>query len=257
MAIIGGIVLNCVPLGIMFRPVPMASVKDASVTEPMLMPQNNKAPLVRSQSTENVLKENGKGDDSDVGRLTLSQPALNKQELKPQGHISRQGSGIMMKPDVLYTGSRTSLSRLRSATPDTTRYTYEKRRVSETSASAFKAALKQMLDVSLLVDPIFILFALSNFLTSIGFYIPYVYIVPMAEHMGIPNPEYLISIIGAANLVGRIALGYISDKPWVDRLSAYNTCLTIAGIGKHICSNIPKLIYLLLKNVTFLLFCMS
>jgi hypothetical protein len=37
--------------------------------------------------------------------------------------------------------------------------------------------MKHMLDVSLLKDPVFILFTLSNFCTSIGFNIPYVYIV--------------------------------------------------------------------------------
>lgn len=37
--------------------------------------------------------------------------------------------------------------------------------------------LREMLDFSLLKDPIFILFTVSNFCTSIGFNIPYVYIV--------------------------------------------------------------------------------
>jgi len=37
--------------------------------------------------------------------------------------------------------------------------------------------LAEMLDFSLLKDPIFILFTVSNFCTSIGFSIPYVYIV--------------------------------------------------------------------------------
>lgn len=37
--------------------------------------------------------------------------------------------------------------------------------------------LQEMLNLSLLKDPIFILFLLSNFFTSIGFYIPYTFIV--------------------------------------------------------------------------------
>jgi hypothetical protein len=37
--------------------------------------------------------------------------------------------------------------------------------------------LSEMLDFSLLRDPIFILFTVSNFFTSIGFNIPYVYLV--------------------------------------------------------------------------------
>ena len=45
-------------------------------------------------------------------------------------------------------------------------------------ASAESAeTFQQMLDLSLLKDPIFIMFAVSNFLTSIGFNVPYVYTV--------------------------------------------------------------------------------
>lgn len=239
MAIIGAFVLNCIPLGLMFRPVP--EPPRSPVTEPML-PKNNKSPLKKSQSTENVIRANGKVEDNDVSRLTLSQPALNKPNEQRSGGISRSrpGSGIMNKPDILYQGSMQSLSRYRSTShiPENSQID-EKERESRCSwlpcSSEFKSALSEMLDMSLLVDPIFIIFALSNFLTSIGFYIPYVYIVPLSKQLAIENPPYLISIIGGANLVGRIILGYISDKPWVNRLLAYNMCLTIAGISVILC----------------------
>lgn len=62
---------------------------------------------------------------------------------------------------------------------------------------------------------------------------PYVYIAAQAEALDISktNASYLIAAIGAANTVGRIILGYISDKPWVNRLHIYNMCLTICGIA--------------------------
>ncbi|XP_022127254.2 monocarboxylate transporter 12 [Pieris rapae] len=229
MAIIGALILNCIPLGLMFRPVPERP--RTPVTEPMLpkVDNNNKKKLQRSQSIEHFLRVNGKDD---VARLTLSQPALNKQQEQKMG--SRQGSGIMQRPDVLYQGSMTSISRYRGASIDR-KVTKEEEPEEKCGwlpcSKEFKVALSEMLDVSLLVDPVFLLFSVSNFLTSIGFYIPYVYTVPMSEKLGIENPPYLISIIGASNLVGRIILGYISDKPWVNRLLAYNICLTIAGIS--------------------------
>ncbi|KAJ8729251.1 hypothetical protein PYW08_000832 [Mythimna loreyi] len=233
MAIIGALILNCVPLGLIFRPVP--EIRQTPATEPML-PKQNKSPLKRSQSTEHVLRANGKFDDNDISRLTLSQPALNKPHEQKPPH-SRHGSGIMQRPDVLYQGSMTSLARFRSTSPERVFTSVSTKEEPEVKcgwlpcSTEIKAALGEMLDLSLLVDPIFILFAISNFLTSIGFYIPYVYTVPMSESLGIENPPYLISIIGGSNLVGRIILGYISDKPWVNRLLAYNVCLTIAGIG--------------------------
>lgn len=234
MAIIGAFILNCVPLGLMFKPVPEPARSPA--LEPML-PKSNNTPLKRSQSTEHVIRANGNVDDGDVARLTLSQPALNKHDVNKR-HSS--GSGIMSRPDVLYQGSMQSLSKYRSATPErhiSHQYIPKEDEEQKCSwlpcAAESKAALSQMLDLSLLVDPVFLLFSLSNFLTSIGFYIPYVYTVPMSEELGVENPAYLISIIGASNLIGRIILGYISDKPWVNRLLAYNLCLTISGISKY------------------------
>ncbi|XP_032529761.1 monocarboxylate transporter 12 [Danaus plexippus] len=231
MALIGAFILNCVPLGLMFRAVPERPI--TPITEPML-PKQNKSPLKRSQSSEQVVRANGKFED-DVARLTLSQPALNKPHEQQKPH-SRQGSGIMQRPDVLYQGSMTSLARFRGVSPERVQLSFKREEREQSCgwlpcSEESKAALAEMLDISLLVDPVFILFALSNFLTSIGFYIPYVYTVPMSAALGIENSAYLISIIGASNLVGRIILGYISDKPWVNRLLAYNVCLTIAGIS--------------------------
>ncbi|CAG4998066.1 unnamed protein product [Parnassius apollo] len=231
MAIMGALILNCIPLGLMFRPVP--EPPKSSALEPMLI-ESKKSPLKRSQSTENIA--NGKIEDGDVARLTLSQPALNKpNDLRHQSH-SRRGSGIMQRPDVLYQGSMTSLAKFRGTSPERVHLREQSEdRVQKCGwlpcSDDSKAVLSEMLDLSLLVDPIFILFSLSNFLTSIGFYIPYVYTVPMSEKLGVQNPAYLISIIGASNLIGRVILGYISDKPWVNRLLAYNLCLTVSGIS--------------------------
>lgn len=96
--------------------------------------------------------------------------------------------------------------------------------------------VREMLDFSLFKDLVFILFSLSNLLTSIGFNIPYVYVVPKGKDLGmtVKTAGILISIMGAANTIGRIVLGYLSDKPWVNRLCVYNWCLTICGLGKRI-----------------------
>ncbi|KOX72879.1 Monocarboxylate transporter 12 [Melipona quadrifasciata] len=56
---------------------------------------------------------------------------------------------------------------------------------------------------------------------------------PQAEERGINKKDasYLLAVIGIANTVGRIILGYVSDKPGVNRLLIYNLCLTICGIS--------------------------
>lgn len=39
----------------------------------------------------------------------------------------------------------------------------------------------------------------------------------------------LLSVIGIANTAGRVIFGFLSDRPWVNRLFLYNTALTICG----------------------------
>lgn len=92
-----------------------------------------------------------------------------------------------------------------------------------------------MLNFGLLTDPIFVVFALSNFSTCLGFYVPYFCLADKAKMLGLSTEQasYLLATIGIANTIGRIVLGYISDKSWVNRLWIYSTCLFICGAGKN------------------------
>ena len=42
---------------------------------------------------------------------------------------------------------------------------------------------------------------------------------------------FLLSVIGIANTVARLILGWLSDQSWVNRLYLYNYCLVICGIS--------------------------
>lgn len=46
---------------------------------------------------------------------------------------------------------------------------------------SFKSALAQMLDVSLLKDPVFMLIGVSNFFGMAGLYVPFFYLVDFAK----------------------------------------------------------------------------
>ena len=45
------------------------------------------------------------------------------------------------------------------------------------------------------------------------------------------NASFLLSVIGIANTLGRIVLGYVSDRPWLNRLYTYNISLAICGLS--------------------------
>ncbi|RZB39502.1 monocarboxylate transporter 5 [Asbolus verrucosus] len=199
---------------------------------------------------------NGKNHES--SRLALSQPMLAQTEHTYQryGSQSLRRHGPLDKPDVFYQGSLMNIPSYRSRLDLKNReesalfgrrhssISYRRRHIEDDKSETVicglvpcsqetKDTLKEMLDFSLFKDWIFVLFTLSNFLTSIGFNIPYVYIVPKAKSLELTDDEasMLLSIIGIANTVGRIILGYISDKPWVNRLMVYNWCLTLCGLA--------------------------
>ncbi|CAG7719375.1 unnamed protein product [Allacma fusca] len=101
----------------------------------------------------------------------------------------------------------------------------------------FRAGFHTMMDFSLLVDPVFLFFATSNFLTNVGFNVPYIYLADLSkDHLQIhddkdPSLGYIVSSIGIANTVSRLVLGYFSDKKCVNRLYLYSSSLTICGVA--------------------------
>ncbi|KAJ8935855.1 hypothetical protein NQ318_016875, partial [Aromia moschata] len=203
---------------------------------------------------------NEKQKNSDIARLALSQPMLTQSEphYRQHHHYGSQNLrklGPMDRPDVFYQGSLMNIPSYRSRLDlkkgeegtfierrHSTFSHKRRRRDSDEDSTVIcgvvpcsrqtKDTLHEMLNFSLLKDTIFMIFSLSNLLTSIGFNIPYVYIVPKAKELGMTTEKagMLISIIGGANTIGRIVLGYISDKPWINRLYIYNWCLTICGL---------------------------
>ncbi|XP_050306726.1 uncharacterized protein LOC126743600 [Anthonomus grandis grandis] len=291
--IIGGLVLECILFGALFRPLENESGRkkeevillkntegqvDIHVSDNDLKPYaplqlngtsqmhrpHSVAHFTLPKSNKHELNGNipGKIKGGDVARLALSQPMLGQSEVhyRHQHHHHRHHHhhGPLDRPDIFYQGSLMNIPSYRSRldvrhgdSSATERrhsnYSHHKHRKDEDeedddddvsvklcglipSSVTTRDTLRQMLDFSLFKDPVFVLYSASNLLTSIGFNIPYVYLVSKAKlSMDLEDAQMLISIIGAANTVGRIILGYVSDKPWINRLQVYNWSLTICG----------------------------
>lgn len=92
-----------------------------------------------------------------------------------------------------------------------------------------KETLKDM--IFLLTHVVFMMFAVSNFLTSLGYPIPYTFVPDNANVLGLDAAQgsYLVALIGITNTVARLILGALSQ--FVNRLFLYNTCLVICGIS--------------------------
>ncbi|XP_039281070.1 monocarboxylate transporter 13 [Nilaparvata lugens] len=214
----------------------------------------NSTPSAPPQANGFLAVPNSKTPDS---RLALSQPHLlgtNEHYKKHWGSqmLRPTRSGIMYRKDILYHGSVTHLHHMdRNRSYSWTHLYKQNDKPDKSQRNSVVIAeepqtgccsglpresldtVKEMLDFSLLKDPIFILFTLSNFCTSIGFYVPYIYIVAQAEEKKVDKnmASMILAVIGMANTVGRIVLGYLSDKTWINRLWVYNTSLAICGIS--------------------------
>ena len=94
-------------------------------------------------------------------------------------------------------------------------------------------ALKEMVNLTLLVNPIFLLVGISNVFGMLGFYVPFVYLPNMAVLRGVSveNANFLLSIIGISNTIGRVISGWFSDFSWVDSLLVTNLAILFSGIS--------------------------
>ncbi|XP_068151506.1 LOW QUALITY PROTEIN: monocarboxylate transporter 12 [Drosophila tropicalis] len=300
MLIIGGIVLNCIILGAMFRPLEAPrqptklAIMDQNTTpaelEPLkvtvtvtdqylqLPPRTDAvaggggSALCRSNSVgHNILKSNLNNNTNGLAQSNGQTPTVvvkstsnddiirtfySQQQLTPLKDTHRSASGTMYRPDALYQGSLHNIPEYASSRNDLNRSMsgsgaikrYGSLRQSNQLAHSQEVAkccgciscsnetrdtFAEMMNFSLLKDVVFVIFSVSNFCTSIGFNMPYIYVAAYAKELGIGDSEasYLIGTIGAANTIGRIILGYAADKPWVNRLLVYNVCLTLCGIA--------------------------
>ncbi|CAM1312339.1 Mct1 (predicted) [Pycnogonum litorale] len=212
---------------------------------------NKNLELIKRESLtpadQNYLKINGIVKDNRHHSLDSDSSfflSANSLACRHQNHSHENHPGPLHRKDVLYGGSLLSLPQYRSS-----RSLYATSSVSipkyASTANEWRLlklfhcsdemsfAFHEMLDLSIMKDPIYILFNISNFLTSIGFNVPFVYTKDRAIHHGIneDNASFLLSMIGISNMIGRIVVGYVSDKPCVNRLYLYNCMLTVCGIS--------------------------
>lgn len=185
-----------------------------------------------------------KVEDSPLSSFVCSSASLaqtNKELSQLESSRSQsQSGGLLYRKDIFYSGSLVSLAKYRSnpnisysAVPveDDHDGSSKKRRF-RCCPAEIRDALVEMTDFSLLMNPVFLMFAISNFLTSIGFNVPYVYTKDRVADMNIAtDASYLLSIIGISNTVGRVTLGYLSDRACVNRLWIYNVSLIICGLA--------------------------
>lgn len=85
----------------------------------------------------------------------------------------------------------------------------------------------------LLIIIFIIIFNGSVNILDAGLYTPFVYAYQKALGLGTPDStaSIIISVLGIFNTLGRLASGWLADRPWADSLVIHNASAILAGIG--------------------------
>lgn len=129
---------------------------------------------------------------------------------------------VTMRKDAVYQGS---LQNIQLFNRDADEYNRQMATTSEdndesmkkTAKKSFFAKVAEQIDLNLLKDSAFALFAISNFLTSLGFNVPYNFANDVASDAKVieGRRHWIIMSIGIANCFGRVVIGYLGDQKWV------------------------------------------
>ena len=242
------ILLNCILCGMVFRPLNVPKKVDPPETEPVM----EEKPQVGAEQTKIGIKSASNLELPQTASTSKQDAARRRQfsESHKASHspaVSRTSSthltGPMARKDVFYTKSLDHIPQyradrdeyLRSMTslPEQPEPQPDKSCLARIGITAeMRQTVSEMMDFRLFLDAVFILFAVSNLLTSIGFVVPYIFLPNRGLRYGFSSSQssWLISMVGISNTVGRVVFGYIADMKFVNRLMLYNTVLVICGI---------------------------
>ncbi|CAC5426294.1 unnamed protein product [Mytilus coruscus] len=95
-------------------------------------------------------------------------------------------------------------------------------------------SISHMLDLSLLKDKTFILYASASFLNMLGFFIPFFFLQDLIRSLNSTDHKtsvpIVFSVIGLSNAIGRVLAGWIADRPWANVVFLNNASLVLAGV---------------------------
>uniref|UniRef100_T1JX20 Major facilitator superfamily (MFS) profile domain-containing protein n=1 Tax=Tetranychus urticae TaxID=32264 RepID=T1JX20_TETUR len=118
--------------------------------------------------------------------------------------------------------------------------------------------LDEMMNFRLLRNPIFLVFSISNLLTSLGFYVPHIYIKDRVVGLQLASDSEasnLLAIMGIASTIGRLIFGFISDLQVINRLLLFNCCISLCGLTTILSSFVQTYTYMALYCAIFGITC--
>uniref|UniRef100_A0A7I4YTP1 MFS domain-containing protein n=1 Tax=Haemonchus contortus TaxID=6289 RepID=A0A7I4YTP1_HAECO len=219
-----GVYLACVACGALFRPLPVREVSEEDNTQETSDDVNRSHCLPKESSSMIKSEEQNRGELKENDRSTES---------------LRRSTISTMSPEIL---------QAMKDSPDEVFEDAQENADNKEGSSMWRRISENWL-VSLLLDPIFLLFAISNLLSSVGFNSP-LYFLPKHAESGVgldpTSASTALSAYGLSNSIGRLVFGIVSDHKlplpygWGNdrprnRLWIYNISLSICGLLTAFC----------------------
>ncbi|KAJ2939778.1 hypothetical protein O0L34_g17968 [Tuta absoluta] len=103
----------------------------------------------------------------------------------------------------------------------------------KTCAQRVLSMLSKTFDFNMFTEFHFLMMNLSTLVLFVWFIVPYFYVSNLMTENKYSNEDgaYILSVFGAANIIGIVGLGWIGDLPWVNVTKTYAICLIICGIN--------------------------
>uniref|UniRef100_A0A915PUH3 Major facilitator superfamily (MFS) profile domain-containing protein n=1 Tax=Setaria digitata TaxID=48799 RepID=A0A915PUH3_9BILA len=263
-AVYAVIVLMCSACGATFRPlkfVPIEGETEAKKKVRKDKAKNGSVEMAHDTDEENAPLSNGlllshnQQNATDIEKYEFSKvtnSSTNDASHRENQEIS-ESTGFITVKDVFYTGSMNELpqtERHRSlgslSKDDGLKSMLDIRSNEEEEEKTNKArnilrTIEKMTDISLLANPVFLLYGVSNLLTSIAFNSPLVFLPSHAISLGLTHSQSanVVSAFGFMNTIGRILVGLVSDRKLPckygkdtarNRLCIYISSLTLCGL---------------------------
>ncbi|ESN96804.1 hypothetical protein HELRODRAFT_85916 [Helobdella robusta] len=248
--IMGGIMLNIVLCGALFRPIVAfkkhklkqkylkSLEKFSRVSSRHQSGEQLEQEIMGNSSVQGIFK-NGMGDDSINSLKKVLKSKKVKTEEKGQKKAHFPDHVIPKYPqDVFYRGSLWKTGFLRdrvqsASCPDIFVRSKRKHHTFYEVMNGFRIALKNMMDFSIFKSPVFICFCLHSLMLYVSYDIPYMYLPDLAKDLDISatKASLLLSISGISSTIGQIVIGFIGDRPKVNSRYLYISMISIAGIS--------------------------
>lgn len=87
----------------------------------------------------------------------------------------------------------------------------------EEEADSIIGQCMEQINLNLMKNGAFTLFIVSNFFSSLGFFVPYNYAHDLAKDAQVKEAhrKFVLMVIGIANCFGHVIIGYLADRKWV------------------------------------------